>query len=227
MRHFGGYMELKQAIASLFIFDGCDFSRLDAEYGIMNSVTVSEYADGDCITDERTPGLPVILSGSAVIYTSGRKKETVLRRVGTGDSFGAATLFQEGSEKKTAVRASGHCTVALLPMNVLLSLLEDGTCSMNYIRFLSRRIDFLNKKIAAFTAGGAEERLAVYLASLPCDNDGICNIPVSLSELSSMLSLGRASLYRAFDVFSEEGMIKKDGKKVTLLSPDKLKKFIK
>ena len=92
----------------------------------------------------------------------------------------------------------------------------------NYIRYLTERICFLNRKITAFTAGSAEARLAVYLSGLPIDSENTLTLPCSLSELADMLNMGRASLYRSLDSMTESGILLRNGKKITLLKPDAL-----
>lgn len=223
----GGSMTLFESVSSLFLFENTDFSALDRRFGIMDSVTVRKYSDGEIFFSCGSEGFPVILSGSAVIVSGRGEKSTVLRSLVSGDAFGAASLFSEEGEHRTVVRAKGDCSVAIVPVETIKTILEnEPVCSMNYIRFLSGRISFLNRKIAAFTAGSAEAKLAVYLLSLPCD-DGMCRIPCPISALSSTLRIGRASLYRAFDDFARQGIIEKDGRIVRLIRPEELKIFIK
>ena len=50
-------------------------------------------------------------------------------------------------------------------------------------------------------------------------------LTLSLTELSKALGIGRASLYRALDSFESRGLIKRNGKQITLADPDELKKI--
>lgn len=220
-------MDIKETVSHLFIFENTDFSEIDEKYGICASLLLSTYSDGEIFFSSGADGLPVIISGNAVILSGSGEKAAVLRRLSPGEVFGAACVFEPEGSHRTVARSVGECTVALLPANVLVSLLGAvPRCSMNYIKFLSGRISFLNRKIAAFTAGCAEAKLAVYLLGLPSDG-GVCRIPHSISELSSVLGIGRASIYRAFDDFTAHGIIYKDGKTIRILRPDALNNFIK
>ena len=85
----------------------------------------------------------------------------------------------------------------------------------HYLDFLSGRIRFLNRKIGYLTAGSAERRLALYLASFQKQE---LVLKDSISSLSELLDIGRASLYRAFDALEEQGLIRREGR--SILVPD-------
>ena len=88
------------------------------------------------------------------------------------------------------------------------------------MQFLSRKIIYLNKKLATLTAGNAEKKLASYI----CEHqiDGVFTTD-SLSELANILQMGRASLYRALDSMTENGIIVKKGKTLIISNYTKLK----
>jgi len=98
-------------------------------------------------------------------------------------------------------------------------LQKDRAFRMNYIRFLSERICFLNTKIACFTAGSPERKLASFLLSGCPDGSDRYSLIINANSLSEMLNVGRASLYRAFEKMEADGLITKDGKQITV--PDK------
>ena len=90
---------------------------------------------------------------------------------------------------------------------------------MNYVRFLSDRIRFLNSKIATFTADSAKSKLMRYLVSqaeLQNNPEGNVVLPVSCQKLAESLNIGRASLYRAFEQLENDGLIRRSGKAVAL-----------
>ena len=100
----------------------------------------------------------------------------------------------------------------------LEELLEtDKKFLYNYLGFLSGRICYLNQKIRYLTAGSAERKLALYLSSF---GEETVELDASLSSLSELLDIGRASLYRAFDTLIADGYIQKDGRTIHLLDVD-------
>lgn len=174
----------------------------------------------DCVGE----ALCLILRGSVLV--SGAKKSAALElnRLGAGDCFGVASLF--GSRCGiTAVTACEKSELFLLSQKTVEELMQaDFMFARNYICFLTDRIGFLNRKIAAFTAGSAEKKLAKYLLSLPAE-DGVIALPVSMVRLAALLDLGRASLYRAFTFLEESGQLTREGKTVRLTSAEEFKKI--
>ena len=94
----------------------------------------------------------------------------------------------------------------------------------NYIKYLSERILFLNRKLYLLSSGTAEQRLASFLLdNLPLGQ--AAELPMPLSKLSLALNVSRASLYRAFDALTESGAVVKEGRKVCINDAERLKKI--
>ena len=136
--------------------------------------------------------------------------------------FGVAGLFVNDIQ---VVRRS---KVLFLPEELLRSLFRrEPMTAENYISYLATRIQFLNKRIDIFTGGTAEQRLAGYLLSIcPACYPYECNIPVTYQDLSKVLNIGRASLYRAFDSLERFGIITREGRVVTILDLEVLRGII-
>ncbi len=203
-----------RAILSHPFFEAIDeenATRIFASHG----ASVMCFAEGAVIhspkTDEKKLGL--VLAGSATVTTKDPSKATLLRMLGRGDLFGCANLFIE-EPYVSVIRAVGDCRVFFLPESGVRALLEsDRTFLYHYLAFLSGRVCYLNRKIGYLTAGPAERRLALYLSSFETEH---IKLPISLSSLSELLDVGRASLYRAFDRLVADGYIQKDGRRITI-----------
>ena len=176
---------------------------------------VKTVADGTILlspeTTEKMAGL--VLSGRAVITTPDPTKKTLLRFLGANEPFGISNLFTD-DHFVSVIRAHGECRVLFLTEAALRRLLEeDHRFLYRYLAFLTGRIQYLNQKIGYLTAGSAERRLALYLASL---GKREVHLEASISALSELLDVGRASLYRAFDKLTEDGYLIKDGRDLIL-----------
>lgn len=164
---------------------------------------------------EKTAG--ILLSGKAVVNTPDPSKKTLLRFLGTNEPFGIAGLFSD-APYVSVIRAHEHCRVFLLKESAVRALLESDTAFLyQYLEFLSGRIRYLNRKIGYLTAGCAERRLALYLYSLGKREFRLTD---SISALSDLLNLGRASLYRAFERLTEDGFLQKNGRSFILPDPE-------
>lgn len=156
--------------------------------------------------------LGIILSGRAVVE---KENGVLLNLLSAGECFGAAALFNDEQRYLTTVRAKTSCEVLFLTMESMQEMLmQDPQIALNYIRFLSGRIQFLNRKIDSFTAQGAGEALLSYLRQQP--NQTSEGVP--MAKLAEILNIGRTSLYRAAQQLEDCGKIKREGRHIELLS---------
>ena len=159
----------------------------------------------------------IMLSGAAAVTPSSDPSGAVLKVMGKGDSFGIANLYSE-ADFPSIITAKKQSRVLFIEGDAFKALIENDPAALRaYLTLLSSKIVYLNKKIATFTAGSTEKKLCIFLAENQCC--GEFSSTVSMSALADMLSVGRASLYRALDTLSEQGLIVRDGK--STLIPDK------
>ena len=140
--------------------------------------------------------LGILLRGKAVV----ERDQVLLNQLSAGECFGVAALFVQREQYVTTVRARTDCKVLFLSLEAMQRLLENPQVSLNYIRFLSDRIQFLNRRIASFTAPNAEQTMV---------------------KLSEVLNIGRTSLYRVVQQLEQNGVIKREGRVIQLMEePD-------
>lgn len=195
---------------------------------LLHDPIVREYRTGSVIspTIDSKNQLVAVLSGKARVLSALSGNQAVLRDLSAGDIFGVAELFCDATENVSRIVARTKCSLLFIPESSMKKMLEgDKGVMYAYIRFLGMRARFLNKRIACFTAGSAERKLALWLDSL-ADEAG-CDTPecvTPISTLANMLDVGRASLYRAIDSLVSDGFIRYDtdgngsrkGKKIIL-----------
>lgn len=162
----------------------------------------------------------VIVKGSAKVFKSGG--EVLVSRLSEGDIFGCQALFIGGEFFPNVIVSCGETVVLYLDKSVIVDLMEaDINFAFDYIRYLSRRIHFLNRRIENFTGGSAESRLAGYLLSC-FGGERTYVLDRSMTQLSFSLDISRASLYRAFDSLISCGIIEKEGKEIKLVDKEGL-----
>lgn len=151
----------------------------------------------------------------------------VLNTFLTGGVFGVAGLFHDAKDYVSEVISVKRSKVLFVPQQLLQQLFDSNSqIAINYISYLADRICFLNSRIDNFTGGTAQGRLAAYLLNLSVngsERQPKVTLPCSFTQLSKMLDIGRASLYRAFDSLIDSGMIAKNGKVITLIQVERLK----
>ncbi len=187
---------------------------------LVQKAVQSEHAHVVALTAGDSPSpafeqtLGVVLSGNLHILSADTERSVVLRSITRGHIFGAASLFSEKEAPVSRLVAHSACALLFLTRDAVRELLraDDGFLDA-YLQFLAERVDFLNGKIRAFTAGSTERRLALWLAE-HAENGAIR--AVSLSALAEALDIGRASLYRALDKMESEGLITRNGREINV-----------
>lgn len=215
-------MELKEKDLSFltthFLFAGLD-KELIRKVSEAGKIYAKTYRTGEVIhsPSSEEPLAGMVISGKATVTTPDPVRKTLMRFLHAGDLFGVANLFTS-SPYISLIRAEGSCRCVCFKEEAIKTFIDESPVFRErYIAFLSGRIRFLNRKIGYLTAGCAERRLSLYLVSL---GEGTVELKDSISSLSELLNLGRASLYRAFDRLCEDGYLQKDGKKLTIPDPE-------
>ncbi len=156
----------------------------------------------------------LIDSGSVVVRSGDENAHSVvINRLHAGDMFGVAALFgPEADAYVTEIAADSDTVIRFIPQELMSQLLTElPALAEQYIRFLSGRIRFLNRKLSALTVGNTESRLYHYLLTRQ-DEQGIIRLTGTMTELANTLNMGRSSLYRSLDTLVRTGILIKEGK---------------
>lgn len=192
----------------------------------VSDCTAAAYEKNEVVYDKTnfSRSLGIVLEGRLrVTKENADKRPIVMSTLQRGAMFGAAALFNSEPEYATKITAIEHSRVLFLPQRLIKRMIErEPEIAENYIRYLSERILFLNRKIYFLTAGTAEQRLAGFLL----DNLAVgefSEMPMAMHRLADALNMSRASLYRAFDELTASGAVSKQGKLVCINNAELLK----
>ncbi len=192
----------------------------------VSDCTAAEYEKNEVVYDKTnfSRSLGIVLEGRLrVTKENADKRPIVMSTLQRGAMFGAAALFNSEPEYATKITAIERSRVLFLPQRLIKRMIErEPDIAENYIRYLSERILFLNRKIYFLTAGTAEQRLAGFLL----DNLAVgefSEMPMTMHRLADALNMSRASLYRAFDELTASGAVSKQGKLVCINNAELLK----
>ncbi len=202
-------------LSQIFLFKGVSAEEIDTSTPFFAECSILTFIPDQIIADARKPidGLALLCDGEAAVLSDSSPKAVPLRGATVGDVFGAASLYSSDWRYETLVRAITECRLLRIPADTVKMLIaHHPIIAENFIRFLSDRICFLNRKITAFTVDSAEAKLAVYLSQCPRTADGEITVSGSLTSLADSLGMGRASLYRALSKFEEMDILAREGK---------------
>ncbi|MBO6159749.1 MAG: Crp/Fnr family transcriptional regulator [Firmicutes bacterium] len=161
--------------------------------------------------------LGIVVEGEVSVHKPGGAQLNVIQK---GGCFGAAALFDESDQDfsyVTTLVAHKACQVVFMSDEDLEACFRlYPVMAMNYIRFLSGRIRFLNRRIDSFTSPTSEEALFSYLKEQAADGTKVQI--TSFAKLARTLSMSRATLYRALSKLEADHRIQKDGNEIILVS---------
>ncbi len=194
----------------LFLFEGVADDQILQMRAMLGEPKVFE--KGEVIYGgERCGAIGVLLSGGGeCVAQSGG---VLMKVFEAGEVFGAASVFGGGAASR--ITASTRSVVQFIDRETLLSwFTRFPQTSVNYIRFLSARVRFLNRKIALLTMDSAQARLMEYLTN-QAGEAGVVRIQ-NMTQLAKTIGVGRTSLYRSLDALCETGWITRENHQIYL-----------
>ena len=176
------------------------------------------YRKGEIIYDAAAAkrALAMVLEGTLRVQ-NGR---VVMKELYPGDVFGAAALFGSSEPYPSTVLAESECRVVFIPQETVSAWMSAvPRVGENYVRFLSDRIRFLNRRLSTLTAGQTDGKLWRYLLAHR-NREGVVNLPSGMTGLAETLDMGRSSLYRSLDSLVAAGRIRRQGKQIIVLKQE-------
>lgn len=215
-------------LKNTFLFKNIDKQTIDSLLTIIPSEE-KDYLKGDTIysPNDYEKKIGFVLHGECLICRKSAGSVVPLNVIKEFDSFGIVAVFSSRTNFPTIITAKTSCTILFFSESALRSLIEkEPKLSMNIIDFLTEKIDFLNDKIAAFSSGTVEEKLASYIYSLSNKYNSL-KFDFNKKRSSEALNCGRASLYRAISILESEGYIAFENKKILITDLEGLERIIK
>ncbi|MBE6552586.1 MAG: Crp/Fnr family transcriptional regulator [Ruminococcaceae bacterium] len=176
---------------------------------------------GDMIYEKRkaVPFFFIVVRGNIRIYTSGSNSDVLLNILSPSDVCGIATVLSEEHEFPTKIMSYADSAIICFSRDLTEKVIElSPRFALNYVKALSNKIMFLNKRISSFTASDSVTSLSSYILSNA--KDGILNVEEGYSALAKKLCMGRSSLYRSIDSLKESGAIDTNKKSIVILNRD-------
>ena len=215
-------------LKNTFLFKGMEESDVSA---LLKRVATEErtYQRGEVIfsPEDFERRLGFVLRGECAVGRQSGGSFVPLNVIGVGGSFGILSVFSVRDEFPTLIKAKNACTVLFFSQDAARELaMASPTVSMNVIEFLARKISFLNDKIASFSGGSVEEKLAGYILELMRKRSSL-TFDFNKKKSAEALNCGRASLYRAIASLEEGGYISFEDKKIIINDLNGLERILK
>ncbi|MBR2600392.1 MAG: Crp/Fnr family transcriptional regulator [Erysipelotrichaceae bacterium] len=215
-------------ICSTFLFDGMKNSEILSILKDERAIC-TDYGKGEVIfrPQQYSRSLAYILKGAvSVSMQTGTRENFPMRKIEAGSFFGVAAMFNDDTPYVTEITAVKETRIIFFSEALVEQCIrEHEVFAMNYVRFLSDRIRFLNRKINLLANSSSENSLIGYLLNAAGRFGEEFRLEVSYTELARNLNIGRSSLYRAMDDLEEKNIIRRKGRNIILVNYDALKKY--
>ena len=198
------------------LLGGCSTEDVQSILNAPGVVTKS-YSQGEYLMQRNSTKhvIGILQKGQAVVERKTENGMMHMSRISVGDVFGAASVFCSEASYVVDIRCLTDCDAVLIPEATLLELLsKQPTLLQNYLRYLTGRIRFLNRRLDALSKNNVPAKLMSHFVSE--SENGTVRVK-SYTELAESLCLSRATLYRALDSLAQDGRIQREGKKITVL----------
>lgn len=191
---------------------------------------IVDYSRGDVIfsPDTYEKKIGFVVKGECDVFRArGIAPSVRLNTIGVGGSFGIVSALSDGVEFPTLVRAKVSSTLLFIDGAEVYRLMEKyPSVTRDIISFLAERIRFLNERIATFSEGSVEEKLAHYLLR-QCREIGNERFVFNKQKTAQALGVGRASLYRALGSLVDSNCVQYDNKYIQINDLEGLERIIK
>ncbi len=210
---------MRDIIAKSELFGGLPPEHLDE---IVNIAVEKKFKRGEPIFFEGDPGIGfyMVATGKVKIFkTSFSGKEQILHIFGVGEPFGEVPVFHDQPFPANAT-ALEKTTLIFFPRKRFVEIVYSmPALVMNMLAVLSMRLRRFATQIENLSLKEVPERLAGYLLYLSVEqgNTNQVTLDISKGQLASLLGTIPETLSRIFAKMSDEGLIKVDGKQISLL----------
>jgi CRP-like cAMP-binding protein len=140
-----------------------------------------------------------------------------------------AFLFGSQNRYPVNITAGGEVKMLSIPRDQFLELLQNSkSVLVNFVDIISNRGQFLSNKIKFLSFTTIKGKLAKYLLDLSGKTGSLeITLKSSQSQLSELFGVARPSIGRAMSELNHEGIIRTEGREVTILDPVKLSMLLK
>ncbi len=217
-------MKKRAVIAATSLFSGLPDEQLDS---IASLAREKQYVRGETVFFEGDPGDGFYLIGSGqvkVFKMNLMGKEHILHIFGPGEPIGEVAVFH-GHPFPASAEALVKSTLFFLPRREFVHLIEKHpSIALNMLAVLSFRLRQFAAQIENLSLKEVPARLAGYLlvAAEEQQQGDVVQLDISKGQLASLLGTIPETLSRIFARMSDEGLIRVEGRIITILDRDAL-----
>lgn len=217
-------MKKVDTIKTTSLFEGLTTAEIET---VATLIFEKKFDKGETIFFEgdEADGFYLVSSGQIKVFKMNPMgKEHILHIFGPGEPVGEVPVFSKQPFPATA-EAIIKSTTYFFPRNDFVALIEQNpSIALNMLAVLSRRLRQFATQIENLSLKEVPARLAGYLLYIAEEqnNGDVVRLPVSKGQLASLLGTIPETLSRIFARMSDEGLIRVEGRSITIVDRDGL-----
>ena len=160
---------------------------------------------------------------AALIRIDEEGVSTVMEELGTGGVFGRSLAFAGSGEDSLEVVCRTPCDVLFIDYPHILKRCERACAHhsmlvQNMLQLISEKAQALSRRVDVLSRRSIREKLLCYFRQLS-EKEGskTFTLPFSLSTLADYIATDRSAMMRELKHLREEGVIRSDGRQISLL----------
>ena len=163
--------------------------------------------------------------GAVLIRIDEEGVSTVMEELGPGGVFGRTLAFSGSNRDSMEVVCRTACDVLFIDYAHILKRCEHA-CShhsvlvQNMLQLMSQKAQALSQRVDVLSRRSIREKLLCYFRQLSEEvGSTAVTLPFSLSTLADYIATDRSAMMREMKRLREDGVIRSDGRRITLLEP--------
>lgn len=218
---------LINALSLCPLFDGMSELQIEiAMSGVVYKLVDYDHKDVYALAGMPCKYADILVSGTLICrMVSFSGKQVEVSRLRKGNLVAPAFIFAKNKAMPVSVETDEHVTVLrMLPATLKQLIDHDETLRDNFIRILSNINAFLTHKLRVLSLFTAREKVAYLLLERAGEqNSNTIHLSRSRQEIADSFGIQKFSLLRVLSDFDKEGVIRVDGKTITILDRNRLK----
>ena len=205
------------------LFENINDKNIEKLKRILKANTVNYKKNVNVLSNvNRDDFIAIIDTGSVqLVFNDYDGNKTILEEIGSGEIFGSLTVPVHSEEITCITREDTQITYIeyneitndeIIKTDFYIIFIK------NLIKLLSQQVSTKNNRIELLTKRTTRDKLLEYFRIQSQEKGNkTFTIPMTFTELANYLSVDRSAMSREISYLKEEGFIKTNGKRITLL----------
>ena len=205
------------------LFENINDKNIEKLKRILKANTINYKKNVNVLSNvNRDDFIAIIDTGSVqLVFNDYDGNKTILEEIGSGEIFGSLTVPVYSEEITCITREDTQITYIeyneitndeIIKTDFYIIFIK------NLIKLLSQQVSTKNNRIELLTKRTTRDKLLEYFRIQSQEKGNkTFTIPMTFTELANYLSVDRSAMSREISYLKEEGFIKTNGKRITLL----------